>query len=70
MKDAGVITWLLISWADPGILLVLPSVGIYEKDASYFFSSCKMVSFWLCCPYGEFQVSELLLVRGHCFRAD
>lgn len=70
MKDAGVITWLLISWADPDILLVLPSVGIYKKDASYFFPSCKMVSFWLCCPYGEFQASELLLVRGHRFRAD
>lgn len=65
MMDAGVITWLLISWANPGTLLVLPSVGIYEKGASYFFPSCKTAYFWILWPYGEFQTSELLLVRGH-----
>lgn len=47
MKDAGVTTRVLVSWATPGTLLVLLSVGICKKGASYFCPSCKMVSFWL-----------------------
>lgn len=57
MKDAGVTTWPLISWANPSTLLVLPSVGICKKAASCFFPSWKMVTFWLLWPYGEWAVA-------------
>lgn len=38
---------------------------VFTRRPHTFFPSYKLVSFWLLWPYGEFQTSELLLVRGH-----
>lgn len=63
MKDAGVTTWLFLSWSDPGTPLMSPSVGICKKPTFFLYVKWFISGFYG--PVRSFKpVSWLLLVRG------